>query len=414
MHKNLSEKSSSQITGLKTLYFDCYNGISGDMALGALLDGGVDLKNLQEMLSGLNLKGWSLKAEVINRGGIAGTRALVELQQSDVCKRHLEDILAILDRSDLPRQVKLQSQSVFECLAEAEAAVHGIRVDEVHFHEVGALDSIIDIVGTCSALYLLAADQVVCSPLPASRGEIKCAHGILPLPAPATLELLARRQVPLESRDTGYELVTPTGAALVTALAESFGSIPDFNLSAIGYGAGSIDPGYANYLRVLIGHTEPVHNVSKEKMAVIETNIDDLNPEIYGYLMEKLFKAGAFDVYYTPIQMKKNRPGVHLTILSPPEKVKILQDIVFLETTTFGCRLTMAHKVKRVREYETVHTAWGKIVIKYIPNSGGGLPVHYSPEYEDCRAVAAESGLPLKEVYRIVDHLFRNMFSPTS
>jgi len=396
----------------KIVYFDCYSGISGDMALGALIDGGVDLKDLQALLAGLKLEGWSLAAEKVTRGGIAGTRALVGLNQSEMKERRLNDILEILDRADLPSEVKDNSRAVFNNLAEAEAAVHGITVERVHFHEVGALDAIIDITGTCAALYLLEADQIACSPLPAGRGEVKSAHGRLPLPAPATLELLAGRRAPLEGRDTGYELVTPTGAALVTALANYFGPIPDFTLGSIGYGAGSIDPGYASYLRVLIGEAEAIESAFEEKVAVIETSIDDLNPEIYGFLMERLFEAGALDVYYTPIQMKKNRPGVHLTILVPPESTARIQDLVFKETSTMGFRLTTARKVMRPRETATVQTRWGPVRVKYVPDPEDRLPLHYSPEYEDCRAVAAQSGHPLKEIYRQVDYLFRNRHAP--
>ncbi len=397
---------------LKTVYFDCYNGISGDMALGALIDGGVELKDLQELLAGLNLKGWSLEAQTVTRGGIAGTRVLVSLAEEDLPERNLKDILAILDRADLPPEVKKKSQVVFHGLAEAEAAVHDISVDQIHFHEVGALDAIIDVVGTCTALYLLGADLVICSPLPAGRGEVKCAHGKLPLPAPATLELLSRRRVPVEGRDAGYELVTPTGAALVTALSDSFGPIPAFKITAVGYGAGSIDPGYANFLRILIGEPEPAGCQYDEKVAIMETNIDDLNPEIYGYLMDKLFEAGALDVYYTPVQMKKNRPGVHLTVLALPGNTGPIQEIIFKETSTLGFRLTEALKIMRPRATEKVQTRWGEVRVKYTPDPKGRLPLHYSPEYEDCMLVARQSGLPLKEIYRQVDMIFRNLYAP--
>ena len=407
MFKNSSGTPPTGETGPTIIYFDCYSGISGDMALGALLDGGADLKEIRAVLAGLKLQGWSLGAEKIKRGGIAGTRALVCLDGVETAERHLNEILEILDRADLPRPVGANSRKVFERLAEAEAAVHGISVDQVHFHEVGALDAIIDIVGTCAALYLLQADRVICSPLPAGRGEIKSAHGRLPLPAPATLELLAGRRVPVEGKDSGFELVTPTGAALVTALADSFGPIPAFNIGAVGYGAGSIDPGYPNYLRVLIGSAGPLAGSYEEEVAIIETNIDDLSPEIYSYLMDKLFAAGALDVYYTPAQMKKNRPGVLLSVLAPPEKISSIQDLLFKETTTLGFRLTTARKVMRPRAVETVETRWGPVRVKYTPSPEGCFPLHYGPEYEDCRAVAEQSGLPLKEVYRLVDQIYR-------
>ncbi len=399
-------------TGNKLIYFDCYSGISGDMALGALLDVGVELRRLQELLNGLNLEGYCLETEVVNRGGIAGTRALVRLDDSPAVKRHLNDILDIFDNADLPPEVAKNSAAVFNRLAEAEAAVHGMPVEKVHFHEIGALDAIIDIVGTCAALFILEVDSIVCSPLPAGRGEVESAHGRLPLPAPAALELLAKRQVPLEGLEAGFELVTPTGAALVTTLADSFGPIPNFNIEAVGYGAGSIDPGYPNHLRVLLGNLDTVTDTYEEEIVLIETNIDDLNPEIYSYLMEKLLNAGALDVYYTPVQMKKNRPGVQLTIISPPAKLKSLQDLIFFETTTLGFRRTTAQKIMRPRDIKTVRTKWGPVKVKYTPAPDGGFPLQFSPEYEDCRDVALQSGLPLKEVYRLVEHIFRNQYSP--
>ena len=389
------------------LYFDCYGGISGDMALGAFMDCGVKLTDLREMLSMLNLAGYTLETETIKRGGIAGTRAIVRTTENDPVERRLRDIESIISCSNLPRVVKNNSTAVFQRLAEAEAAVHNIAIEEVHFHEVGALDAIIDITGTCSALYLLGVERIFCSPLPVSRGAVDTAHGRLPLPAPATLELIARRQVPVESKDWGYELVTPTGAAIVTTLAENFGPIPAFNLSIVGYGAGSIDPGFANYLRLLSGFIHKKKPFRNEEMALIEASIDDLNPEIYGYLMDKIICAGAFDVYFTPIQMKKNRPGVQLTVLSPPEKVYTMQELIFQETTTLGLRTTSACKVMQQREVKTVKTEWGEIRIKYIPVPGRGLPSQFSPEYEDCRMVAEKSGMSLKEVYRLAERLFQ-------
>ncbi len=398
------------------VYFDCYYGISGDMALGALLDCGVPLKDLRIMLAGLKLGGFCLDAETVYRGGIAATRALVRVEQDDTTHRGLSDILSIIEQSDLPGVVRDNSSAVFENLARAESGVHGTEVESVHFHEVGALDAIVDIVGTCAALYLAGADYVYSSPLPAGRGVVESAHGRLPLPAPATLQLLTRRKVPVEGRDCGYELVTPTGAALVTTLACDFGPIPEFVVEQAGYGAGSIDPGYANYLRVIRGFVparlEEVgpQEAHREGATLIEANIDDLNPEIYGYLMDKLFIAGALDVYYTPVQMKKNRPGVQLTVVATPDSAGLLQKIIFAETTTLGLRLTGSVKVVRPREFLTLQTDWGPIRVKYTPESKGTYPLHHSPEFEDCRRVAMQSNLPLKEIYRIVERLFRERF----
>jgi pyridinium-3,5-bisthiocarboxylic acid mononucleotide nickel chelatase len=394
------------VTDAKILYFDCYSGISGDMTLGALLDLGLKLEDLQEMLKGLKIGGYRLEAEKVKRGGIAGTRAIVHLDVAPPVERHLSTILDLINESDLPGPVKIKSSAIFQRLAEAEAAVHGITVEKVHFHEVGAVDAIVDIVGVAAALFLLKVEHVVCSPLPAGRGAVQTAHGLLPLPAPATLELLARRKVPVRGCDHAFELVTPTGAAIVTALADSFGPMPAFNLESIGYGAGSHDPGYPNYLRILLGHNQAPLNTFEEEVAVLETNIDDLNPEIFGYLMEKAFEAGALDIFYTPIQMKKNRPAVQLTILSPPEKLKALQDLVFFETSTLGFRLTSARKIMRLREIKTVETKWGSIRIKCSPGTGDEIAGHFAPEYDDCCKIARLSGLPLKEVYRLAEKLF--------
>ena len=394
----------------KALYFDCYSGISGDMALGALLDLGLDINELREMLANLELKGYLLKAEKVTRKGIAGTRAIVELDHETPVERNLPAILALIERAKLPQQVVEDSSRVFRTLAQAEAKVHGIPVEKVHFHEVGAVDAIIDIVGTAAALYLLRVEKVFCSPLPLGRGEVITAHGMLPLPAPATLELLAMRKAPVEGRDCDFELVTPTGAALVTALAESFGQLPAFAVEKVGYGAGTIDPGYPNYLRTVLGKIENELTVHEENVAIIETGIDDLSPEIYGYLMEKLFQAGALDVYYSPIQMKKNRPAVQVTVLTEPANIQATMDIIFQETSTLGLRVTTARKIMRPREICLVKTRWGEIRVKYSPASEGKKVLDYSPEYEDCLKAARSSGVALKEVYRQVEEQFRRQF----
>ena len=377
------------------------------MALGALLDLGLELKSLQDLLSGLNLPGYCIEVEKVNRGGIAGTKAVVKLKDSLPVQRHLAEILGLIEKSSLPQPVKNKSGAIFQSLAEAEAAVHGISVEKVHFHEVGAVDAIVDIVGTSAALFLLEIDRIYCSPLPAGRGEVQTEHGRLPLPAPATLELLSKRKAPLRGVDLDFELVTPTGAAIVTTLADSFGPLPSFNIEAVGYGAGSIDPGYPNYLRLLLGSRQQAVPAYEEEVVIIETNIDDLSPEIFGYLMERLFEAGALDVCYTSVQMKKNRPAVQLTILSSPDKVKQLQDLVFFETSTLGLRLMTARKIMRSREIITVQTEWGPVRIKHSPAVEPNLSSHYAPEYEDCQKIARLSGLPLKEVYKLAESLFR-------
>ena len=394
----------------KVLYFDCYSGISGDMTLGALLDLGLEVEKLREMLSGLKLGGYRLETEKVNRGGITGTKANVILEAADPVTRHLSDVLQIIDASDLPRQVKENGTSVFQRLAEAEASVHGTAIEKVHFHEVGAVDAIVDIVGTAAALYLLGISEIYCSPLPLGGGEVQTAHGRLPLPAPATLELIARRQIPVKGREVHFELVTPTGAALVATLAKSFGPMPDFTIHKVGYGAGSHDPGYPNYLRVISGEKAAAQQLYEEEVLVLETNIDDLNPEIFGFLMDKIFEAGALDLFFTPVQMKKNRPAVQLTVLTPPHLQQKLQTIIFNETSTLGLRVSRAQKIMRQRETLTVETKWGHVRVKYATTPKGQFPLSFAPEYEDCRQVAGKSGLPLKEVYRLAENLFRKQF----
>jgi pyridinium-3,5-bisthiocarboxylic acid mononucleotide nickel chelatase len=394
----------------KVLYFDCYSGISGDMTLGALLDLGLEVEKLRWMLSGLKLGGYRLETEQVNRGGIAGTKANVILEAAEPVTRHLSDILQIIDSSDLPRQVKENSAAVFQRLAEAEASVHGTALEKVHFHEVGAVDAIVDIVGTAAALYLLGISEICCSPLPLGGGEVQTEHGRLPLPAPATLELIARRQIPVKGRDVQFELVTPTGAALVATLAKSFGPMPDFTIQKVGYGAGSHDPGYPNYLRTILGEKFAAQQLYEEEVLILETNIDDLNPEIFGYLMDKIFEAGALDLFFTPVQMKKNRPSVQLTVLSPPHLQQKLQTIIFNETSTLGLRVSKSQKIMRQRETLTVETKWGPIRVKYATLPKDQFPFSFAPEYEDCRQVAAKSGVPLREVYRLAEILFRKQF----
>ena len=391
----------------KTIYFDCYGGISGDMALGALVDCGVKLEDLKTMLTLLNLPGYDLDAQKVSLYGISGTKVSVRLHREDCGARRLSDITALINKSTLPDRVKRDSGAVFSLLAEAEAAVHGTSVEKVHFHEVGAVDAIVDIVGTAVALYLLGVDEIICSPLPLGRGEVKTAHGTLPLPAPAVVELLSRRNVPVYGCEILHESVTPTGAAIVAALAKRFGCLPSFTIEKNGCGSGTYDPGYPNYLRVLYGSPGEDCSRKAEQVAVIETNIDDLNPEVYSYLMEQLFQEGALDVYYAPVQMKKNRPAVHLTVLADPECSGRLEQILFRETSTLGVRRTVVDRVVRSRQVETVQTPWGPVRVKVAFDMDRDRAVNIAPEYEDCRVAAIKSGLPLREIYRQVDLLCR-------
>lgn len=390
----------------RVAYFDCFSGISGDMTLGALLDCGLEISRLQQMLSGLALPGYRLEASRVSRYGLAGTDLRVIPEGVSSEQRHLPEIKELIRQSTLPDPVKEKSSAVFDNLAAAEATVHGVPIEDVHFHEVGAVDAIVDIVGSVAAIYLLGIGQIYCSPLPVGGGTVNSAHGLLPLPAPAVLELLQRRRVPVYGRETRHELVTPTGAALVTTLATAFGPPPSLTLEAVGYGSGKLDPGYANYLRIIIGNGTPSSAYNQEPLRTIEANIDDLNPEIFGYLMERLFTGGAWDVYYTPVQMKKNRPAVKLTVLTPPQYLNQLVEIVFQETSTMGLRVLEAQKYTRPRRVVTVTTEWGPVRVKLAPVEADEGPQHYAVEYEDCARIARRTGIPLKEIYRRVERLF--------
>ncbi|NMA92554.1 MAG: nickel pincer cofactor biosynthesis protein LarC [Firmicutes bacterium] len=395
-------------SGTKIAYFDCYSGISGDMALGGLLDCGLELSMLQDFLSGLKLDGYHLSRKQVKLYGLTGTKLTVNTTGPEPPSRHLADIEKLIEQSSLPAPVREKSLRVFNHLARAEAAVHGVSVQRVHFHEVGAVDAIVDIVGTVSALHLLGIEQLFCSPLPLSSGMTDSSHGRIPLPAPATLELLRHRRAPLYGCPVEVELVTPTGAALITALADGFGPPPPFKLEQVGYGAGEFDPGYPNFLRVLMGRRPVKGGALEQQIKQVEANIDDLNPEIYGYLMEQLFRAGALDVYFSPIQMKKNRPAVKLTVLTLPTALQGVIQIIFDETSTLGLRVTAATKIMRPRETITVNTRWGPVKIKLTTARPGHLEsVHFAPEYEDCREIALRAGVPLKEVYREVELLYQ-------
>ncbi|HOA35578.1 MAG: nickel pincer cofactor biosynthesis protein LarC [Dethiobacteria bacterium] len=399
---------SGALCGDKVAYFDCFSGISGDMILGALIDCGLELRRLQELLSGLKLSGYRLEAKKVSRYGLAGTDVQVVIEHDSPRQRHLPEIKEMIRQSDLPAPVKENSAAVFENLAAAEAEVHGVSIDEVHFHEVGAVDAIVDIVGCAGGLHLLRIGRLYCSPLPIGGGTVRSAHGLLPLPAPAVMQLLQRRRVPVYGRETRHELVTPTGAAIVTTLAAAFGPPPSIELEAVGYGSGKLDPGYANYLRIFTGSSASSSLFEQEPLQVIEANIDDLNPEIYGYLMERLFAEGAWDVYYTPVQMKKNRPAVKLTVLAPPQRLNRLVETVFYETSTMGLRVWGAQKFFRRRNTEIVETEWGPVRVKLVPDEAGGEgPLQYAVEYEDCSAIARRTGIPLKEIYRRVELSFR-------
>jgi len=377
-------------------YFDCFSGISGDMVLGALVDAGADLRAIEAELRKLGLEGWTISAEKVKRGGIFATHVKVETSEEHH-HRGLSIILARIDKAGLAPRAAERARRIFTRLAEAEAKVHNMPVEEVHFHEVGAVDSIVDIVGTAIGFELLGIDEFACSALDVGAGQVKTAHGLLPVPAPATAELL--RGAPMYTSGIARELVTPTGAAIATTLSTSYAQIPEMTLQAVGYGAGSTNlTEKANVLRILIGEnaTSEAGEHWDAPVSVIETNLDDMSPQIYGYFVERALAAGALDVFSTAVQMKKNRPGVLLTILCDAAHTARLIDLVFRETTTIGVRTYDVRRKVLDRELVPVVTPFGEVRMKVSRMNGSVL--NATPEYEDCQRLAAEKGIPLKQV----------------
>ena len=383
-------------------YFDCFSGISGNMVLGALLDAGLELKRLEAELARLTISGYKLKVETVKRRGMQGTHVEVEVSEHGV-ERHLHHVEEIITGSDLPDKVKQRGLDIFRRLAQAEAKVHGAPIESIHFHEVGAMDAIVDVMGATIGLWLLGVEKAYASPVHIGRGTVKCAHGVLPVPAPATLELL--QGVPIYGRDVDAELVTPTGAAILTTTAKSFGEIPLMRVKQVGYGAGTRELPIPNLLRLSIGTmdvigetSEKVEGYERDTATLIETNIDDMNPQFYGHVMDKLFEAGARDVFLTPIQMKKNRPGTLLGVIALRRDEAALAELILRETTTLGVRVQPIRRHEAAREARQVETIYGTLGVKM--KVLGGEVVQSVPEYDDCVRLANERGVSLAEVYR--------------
>jgi len=381
----------------RIIYFDCFSGISGDMILGALVSIGVDLKKIQKGLRTLNIKGCKLNSRQVKRNGFIGTKVNVVLNQTSQKSHHarsFNDIKSLIEKSDLPKIVKSNSIAIFRRIGKVEAKVHGTTINRIHFHEVGAIDSIIDIVGGSLAMNLLDADLIVSSPINTGEGMVKCDHGILPVPAPATLELL--NGIPCYSSGVEKELTTPTGAAFIGYFAEKFGSLPIMNMLSTGYGAGTHEiKNIPNLLRVVLGKSE--EGSRHQSMKVIETNIDDMNPEFYDYVIDQLFKVGAVDVFFAPINMKKNRPGILLSVITSTEYFDSVVQVLLEETSTLGVRHYDVDRVVLPRKQIMIMTPFGKVRVKI-----GGLDEStrtISPEYEDCRKIALEKEIPVKRVY---------------
>ncbi|MFQ6042083.1 MAG: nickel pincer cofactor biosynthesis protein LarC [Candidatus Poribacteria bacterium] len=427
---------------MKIAYFDCFSGISGDMILGALIDVGLDEKRLKAELSKLKLQEYSIDFTKSVKHGITGTKADVKILEepkfnhhehsadeynvehdrhhhdklsnshkgrkcalrSTTPSRFLKDIFALIDESSLSQKIKNNAKEIFDRLAAAEAKVHNASKETVHLHEVSAVDSIVDIVGAVIGIDLLDIAEVYASPISLGSGFVRCSHGVIPVPAPGTLELLSG--VPVRQTDIRKELATPTGAAIITTLAKGFGAMPQMTIDKIGYGAGGRDLAeQPNLLRIIVGAKKKDSPLIKavrrcydeDKIIALETNIDDMSAEIYGYLMEKLFSLGALDVFFTPIFMKKNRPATMLKALVENRHLEKIVDFIMTETTTFGVRFYEVERKKLRREFITAKTRYGDIRIKM--GKSGDEVIKAVPEYEDCKKLAEANGVPIREVY---------------
>jgi uncharacterized protein (TIGR00299 family) protein len=442
---------------MRIAYLECFSGISGDMFLGALLDAGVSPRLLEDAVSALGV-GAKLEISRVMRSGISATKVDVWVdgekdmpreeywaKQDQVARalspakaqhehddhrkhehghhhshehhyvdepsragvpapqehthshRGLTEIRKIISSSTISDSAKRTAISIFEALGAAEAKIHSVPIEEIHFHEVGAVDAMVDIVCAAVGAEALGVDEIVCSPLNVGGGTVKCAHGTFPVPAPATVELL--KNAPVYSSGVQAELVTPTGAAIVKTLVQRFGAFPEMKIEKSGYGAGSREfQGHANVARMVIGETAVTHvsRTASEMITVLEANVDDLNPQVFGYVMDRLFEEGALDVFGIPVQMKKNRPGTLLTVLCKPEAAEKLAELIFAETTTLGVRRREEVRQTLARRWENVRTPWGEVRIKIA--SMNGTVTNYAPEYEDCRRLAAQHRVPLKTV----------------
>ncbi|MGD2150281.1 MAG: nickel pincer cofactor biosynthesis protein LarC [Desulfobacterales bacterium] len=381
-------------------YFDCFSGISGDMTLGAFIDLGVPVKWLKENINRIPLTGFDVSVDTVTRNGITAKSVHVRVE-NDKTSRDYSQIRSLIENSPLPRNVKQMSHDMFERIADAEAHIHGCSRDHVHFHEVGGIDAIVDIVGTALCINYLGIKKVVSSSIPLGNGFVICAHGTLPVPAPATIEIL--KGVPVYGTKIPHELVTPTGAAIIVTLAESYGEMPDMIIEKTGYGAGKRDiESIPNLLRVMTG-TESCDETAKrsphqkDTIVVLETSIDDMNPEVFGFLMDRLFEEGALDVYWIPVFMKKNRPGTLVQVLCRRNRKDVLIDCILSETSSLGVKYYDAQRSMLRRESVIMKTAYGEIRVKRILEAGGGVRI--VPEYEVCKKIALEKNLPIRMVY---------------
>ncbi len=377
---------------MKTLYFDCFAGASGNMILGALIDAGVDAEDLRKELKKLKLPDFSFNVENVNRSGISAKHVSIKIPDEKK-HRHLPEIIAIISDSELSAATKEKSVAIFRRLAEAEAKVHGIKIEKVHFHEVGALDAIIDIVGSCIGFEILGIERFVCSKIHVGSGFVDMAHGKFPVPPPAVTELLVNAEI--YSTEITGELITPTGAAIISTLCSSYGNLPDIKVEVTSYGAGSrIYENFPNVLRLIIGETSQYD--TNENLIVLETNIDDMAPQINGFVMERAFELGALDCWFTPVQMKKNRPAVMLSVLCDAGTKERLTEMIYTETTTIGIRSYQVGRRCLEREMVMAATEYGDVTIK-IARLNGRI-VNAMPEYEEVRRIALEKDVAFRIV----------------
>ena len=387
---------------MKVAYFDCPAGISGDMLLGSLVDCGVSIDQIKDGLASLPINEFEITEKRINKSGLVCTQVEV-LVTDKVKERRLEDILTLVANSQLPEKVKEKALGVFKRIGTVEAQIHGVDIATIHLHELGGQDTIIDVVGAFLGMEILGVDKVYASPLPLGTGHIQSAHGLIPLPAPATLALLAG--VPVIGSELKVELVTPTGAAILTSLEPEFGVIPSMRLLKTGYGAGKMDLPIPNVLRLLLGEGSDNHRPASpfqiEQLVCIESNIDNMNPEIYSYLSERLFDAGALDVSLIPVYMKKNRPGTVVNVLCSEDSSENLINILFSETTTLGARKYIVSRYSVERHITLVSTPYGNVEVKF--SRKGEDSWNYAPEYDDCRRLASKFHIPILKIYRAAE-----------
>ena len=379
---------------MKIAYLDCFSGISGDMFIGALLDAGLSFEDFDQKIQGLQLNNFHLQMKHEARSQIFGTRFVVKTEGKEQAPRNLEVIRNIIRKGSLSSGVQEKSVRIFEEIASVEGKIHNKAPEEVHFHEVGAVDSIIDIVGTVYGLERLGVTSLFVSSLPLGSGFVETAHGRIPVPAPATTALL--EGLPVYDSGTHHEMVTPTGAALVKGLATSFGPMPPMVVENIGYGVGKRDlSDRPNMIRILIGQTQTEGQA--DTVIILEANIDDTSPEWLGFLMDRLFDAGALDVVFCPVQMKKNRPGIQIQVMGRPDQKDALMDILFRESSTLGIRFRYTQRMVLQRSVEEVESPWGKIKVKKVLERDGAP--FFIPEYEACREVALKTNCPLREIF---------------